>query len=237
MQIYCRQCGAEIQAEDINLDKMIAKCDKCNAVFSFADMYEGQQGKPKTASKFDEISLPKNIIIQNDETSLVIERQWFDGSTIFVTVFAIFWNGILWAYFIPRIVGAANPMPLLMFLFFIVGGVGFGILSGYGALAGWLNTTTIRVDNHTLDIKHSPIPVLNGNKQIRATDIEQLYTKERVSHSQGATFVRHELHIIMYDGRQQALLRNLESEQALFIEQEIESFLKIENRPVRGEYR
>lgn len=236
MQIYCRQCGTKILSANIALNKMIAKCDNCDAVFSFADMYEEEHRKPKTASNLEEISLPKNMIIRNNKTSLIIERKWLDGTTIFVTLVAIVWNTLMWVVFIPIFTDIFATIPFFIFLILIMGMV-FGALAIYGALAGWLNTTIIRVDKHILSIAHSPIPILNGNKHIRPTDIEQLYTKERISHSQGGTFTRYELHIILYDGQQQALLRNLESEQALFIEQEVEKFLGIENRPVRGENR
>ena len=41
---------------------------------------------------------------------------------------------------------------------------------------------------------------------------------------------------LVKDGGQQALVKGLtDSQQALYIEQELERFLKIEDRPVRGE--
>jgi hypothetical protein len=234
MQIYCRQCGAEIRAEDINLDKMIAKCSQCNAIFSFADMY-GEDSHKKKKVDFSNVPMPNNMSIDNSGSTLVIERKWFSFSHIFLAIFAVIWNGMIWTIFVPNFAeaGAAGfgifPLFLLPFIL-----VGIGV--AYVALAGFLNTTTIHVDNMTLTVHHHPLPFIN--KTVPTNDIEQLYTKQQISRSKNGTTVSYQLHIIKYDGKNQRLLQSLDNpEQAIFIEQEVERFLDIEDRPVRGEYR
>ena len=40
MQIYCKSCGQEVVADDVNLDNLIAKCNGCNAVYSWGSRTE-----------------------------------------------------------------------------------------------------------------------------------------------------------------------------------------------------
>ena len=36
MRVSCKSCGAAIPAANLNLDRMVAKCGACHAVFAFA---------------------------------------------------------------------------------------------------------------------------------------------------------------------------------------------------------
>jgi hypothetical protein len=75
-----------------------------------------------------------------------------------------------------------------------------------------------------------------GNKQFKADLLQQLYTKRHVSHSKNGTSINYELRVTTTDGRDEKLMGGFnKQEQALFIEQEIEKFLGIEDRPIRGE--
>jgi len=68
-------------------------------------------------------------------------------------------------------------------------------------------------------------------------ELRQLYTKEIISQSKSGSSASYEIHAISTRGRNIKLLRGLDtSEQALYIEQEIEKYLHIEDRPVKGEY-
>ena len=86
-----------------------------------------------------------------------------------------------------------------------------------------------------LSIRHVPLPYL-GNKTVEASDVKQVYSKERISRSRRGGSVTYEVHALTHSGRNLKLLSGLpNSEQALFIEQEIERFLRIQDVPVRGE--
>jgi hypothetical protein len=233
MQIFCRQCGAEIKAADINLDSMMAKCASCNAVFSFADMYEGITPKSAKRKAYDEVPLPKGISVQNDGFQLEITRTWFGCSTIAIGGFSLIWNGMLWLIFVPVMLSQGLNMEFLFLLPFLA--IGIGLL--YWTLAGIFNITVIRVDNEKLVVQSGPVPV-PGNKTVAAHDIEQIYTKQQVHRGSDSTTYTYELHAVTYEGKKQKLVGNLyDSDQALYIEQEVERFLGIEDRPVRGEYR
>lgn len=230
MQIYCRSCGKEIQAENINLDKMIAKCSHCNAVFSFADMYEGVQEKAKLS--YEDLPTPQGITVHQDYDHLLIERKWASLSGSFLIVFAVIWNGMIWGIFVP----AMGFTGEIFFSLFLIPFILVGIYIAYMGLAMLLNTTKIRVDNTALDIRHEPLPF--PSKHLPVNDIEQLFTRQRISHNKNGTSVTYELFAIQHDAKEVSLLSNLEkAEFALFIEKEIENYLGIQDRPVLGEYR
>jgi hypothetical protein len=62
MQITCKQCGADVSADNINIDSLVAKCSFCNAVFRFDDQLEPAQKPP--APPHLKVSMPKGIEVQ-----------------------------------------------------------------------------------------------------------------------------------------------------------------------------
>ena len=113
------------------------------------------------------------------------------------------------------------------------GAVGIGL--SYYVLAGYINRTVIKVNRNMLTIKHGPLPWF-GNKQLHSHDLAQLYCKECMHRHKNSSSCTYEVHAILKDGQHAKLVTGLdESEQALYLEQEIERFLRIEDQPVRGE--
>ena len=111
-----------------------------------------------------------------------------------------------------------------------------GIGMAYYTLAGLLNQTTIQVKGGELTIHHYPLPWW-GNKRIQALDIEQIYSKEKVSRSkEGRVSYTYEVYAILNNSTKEKLVGGLkEQELAFYIEQTLEKYLGIRDRPVRGE--
>lgn len=173
-------------------------------------------------SEFVEIGLPEKMHVERAHDSLTITRKWFGWETIFITVFAVIWNSFIFSDF----TGFEN-LPLLHTV--------AGVCVSYYALTSWLNKTTIKISKSRIEIKHSPLPWL-GNKKIDALDVKQVYGKEKVSRNSNSSSVSYEVHIIAHRGNDTKILSGLSSsEQALYVEQEIEKYLNIQNQPVRGE--
>lgn len=241
MQLFCRQCGAEIQAENVNLDTMMAKCSVCNAVFSFQDMYDDIKPKKEKAQApgfaYSAVPMPANMSLNETDTTLTITRSWRSLTTAFLLIFAVIWNGMLWTIFVPTFTGISfeiNRGPSFPFGLFILPFIGAGFYLIYRVAAELLNTTTITVTDHHLRITHAPIPARNSD--LSADMIEQLYARVHVSRSSnGNTSRTYSLNVLLRDGSKKKLIGGLSNEdQALYIEQEIERFLGIENIPVRG---
>jgi len=232
MQIYCRQCGAPIKSNNINLDNLMAKCDECNAVFSFADMYDDVSSKKEKRDQvLMDIPMPDGINIDNSGSRLLIRRNWFHWSMLFLGGFAVVWNGMIWGFFIPNFSRFDDAPTFFMVPFVLV-----GVYLIVHVVSSLVNHTDIEVDVQAVQIAHKPIPF--PGRYIDCANIDQLYTKRNVHRGENSTTYTYSLHVVTADGKNQKLIGNLQnSDQALFIEQEIERFLGIENRPVRGEMR
>jgi hypothetical protein len=101
----------------------------------------------------------------------------------------------------------------------------------------WFNQTIIQLRGGLLSIEHKPLPWF-GAKKLSIEELKQLYCKEVVSHSKNGTTTTYEVLAILSNGKHITLLSHLaDAEQALFFEEEIEDYLGIEDRPVRGELR
>ncbi len=235
LEIKCPQCGASAPVEDVDPDTGMVTCRFCEAVFRADIPREELQRKPLP------MGMPDHISVEDDGMRLRIERRWFSLSALGILVFAVFWNGIIWAVFVPNFgrirFGSNGSFGSLFMLPFILIGLGMAV----HGLASLVNRTTITVDDGEILIQHRPIPY--PGQRLAAEDIQQLYTRQRVSTSSSSSGSRsstitYELRAIMQEGREKKLLGGLpRAEQAQYIEQEVERFLRIKNRPVRGEYR
>ncbi len=177
-----------------------------------------------------DLGLPDGMEMYGDGSSLEITRRWFSWVNIFLTVFVVFWCGFLVFWYAM----AFQTRALVMLLFPLIH-VAVGVGLAYYVLAGYINKTYIRADWSNVSVRHVPLPWW-GNQNIEARDIKQVYVKERISRSRRGSSVTFEVHVLTHSGKNLKLLSGLpNSEQALFIEQEIEKFLHIQDVPVRGE--
>lgn len=136
MQLTCKQCGAEIPADHINLDRLIAKCSVCNAVFSFA----AQFGQSETSPTFNRIAvpMPKGFTVDDLGGQLKITRRWFGPKIIALAFFALFWDGFMVVWYGIALWNQIWFMALFGLLHLAVG---LGIT--YYVLAGFVNRTFI----------------------------------------------------------------------------------------------
>lgn len=225
MQLNCQNCGREIPADNIHLDNMLAKCAACNAVFSFADNIGGT---PRQIN----IPTPQGIEVDNIRGELNITRRWFSWKYVAMAVFALFWNGFMIVWHAISLSGGVWFMSLFGLIH-----TGVGLWLIYYVLGGFLNSTRISIGLGGLQIRHGPIP-FPGNKSVDVANIEQLYCKDRLHRGKNSQYYTYEVHLITKSGEHDKLLTGLDKEEhALYVEQEIERFLGIKNRPVQGALR
>ncbi len=228
MQVQCKKCNAAILPENLDLLRSLAKCDACGNLFNCAAQLDalGDDG----SGTREKVPMPKGIRLFRRASGLRILRRWFGAKYFGLLFFCLFWNGFMVVWFSIAIKQRIWPMAAFGSLHALVG---LGV--AYFTLAGVLNTTTITVINGLLQIRHAPVPV-PGNRQIKADSLRQLYTKRVVHHGKNGTSVTYELRAQTSDGRDEKLLGSLDNEnQSLFIEQEIEDFLGIQDRSIPGE--
>jgi hypothetical protein len=171
-----------------------------------------------------DLGLPDKLELHHRGSGIEIVRRWLGWQTVFLTAFAVFWCGFLFFWY-----SIALPMGNTIMTLFPLIHVAVGVGLAYRALAGWVNTTRITVDQGRLSVRHGPLPWL-GNKDLDASNLKQLYS------GRNSTTVTYEVRVITSNGRNEKVVSGLESsEQALYVEQEIERYFRIENAPVRGE--
>lgn len=233
MRLYCKKCKEPILADNINLHTILAKCHQCHEVFSFADdigiskkLYEKDSFHPRA-----KIPKPKNIVIDKEGDDLLIYQKWFSFKYIPLAFFCIAWDSFLIFWYTTALL---TKGPWIMFVFPIAHlAVGVGLT--YITLAGFLNKTYIYIHESTMLIRHGPLP-WPGNRELSTNELEQLFSQEEVNTGKNGSTYTYQLSAILKNNEKIKLLSNLESpETALFIEQEIESWLKIKDRPVPGE--
>lgn len=251
MRIPCTSCGADIAAADINLDRMLAKCARCNAVFDIsAQVGTTPAGAARPlARRRPTVPMPPNIRVLEDSGQPVdkglgesyrllarpggprvaIERSWYSAQAFFLVFFALMWNGFLFFWYKTAFSGNA---PAVVFVFPLIH-VAVGVAVAYGALTAFINRTRITVVDGMLTIRHGPLPAF-GNRVLATDDVSQLYCQLVVGSKGSRTY---NLNAVMKTGAEVKLLRNLpDAEQALYIEQILETRLGIIDVAVGGEY-
>jgi hypothetical protein len=225
-RIPCRFCAAPLSAEDVNIQLAIAKCSACHAVYSFADDAAARAGTPPRPK----VQLPPSFKVERSGGGLMLERRWFTPVAFFLVFFCMFWDGFLVFWYAAGI--ASGEIIMLVFpLLHVAAGVGLT----YYTAALFVNRTFVRAGGGRLSIEHKPLP-WPGKRDLSTGTIRQLFCKEQVHKTKNGKRYSYQVHAKQSDGTDIIVVKGLaKPEEALFIEQELESFLRIEDRPVAGE--
>ncbi len=243
--IVCHTCAAPIPAKDIELSLMIAKCTSCDAVFSFADTV-GHTEQEVVGRILGDDSAPAERVMPTDhkvkvkadtDNQLTLSMGWFSAQTLFMAMFAVFWNGFLLVWYAIGITGfLAGESGMIIMLLFPVLHVAAGFYVGYTAICGFVNSTTISVDRTGIEVVHGPLP-WPGNVSLQAQDVDQLYVVPRVITGKNSTRTVYDLKAVDRGGSEITVLRTLEDDRAaLFMERRIEQWLGIEDRRIAGQH-
>ena len=188
--------------------------------------------------------LPKGISLYEEGDELRIEMRWFKGSRILLTFFMIITSPLVLVFFfmIPSSINTVadaisavfHSSLFLMMLLFI-----------YITIASYINKNIVTVNRHTLKSRVYPLP-FGFKKVIPSTSIKQIYCKQitRQSHKIDRRYTENRTYDVEHFFEVRAILNNqknkliigllTETEQAVFIEREIESYLGIQHEPVKG---
>lgn len=233
-KLSCPECQSAITPDQININMLLAKCNTCGTVFSFEDRattaLEAVPARPSLPVKDrGDIPMPPGIKAQALLSELNIEIRWRNRVHGFLTFFTVIWNIFVIPFAIFAIMSGEFQMLLFLSLHLLVG---VGLL--YTLIANLVNTTTIQVTNQQLFIEHAPLPIpFRGNREANARDIRQLYVEEYVaSRTNGRPDFRYALHARFHSGKRLQLMKGLKNpEEGLYIEQQIERFLDIQDAP------
>ena len=217
----------EIPASDVDMSGRVAKCAVCNNVFSYIDQVSGPSERLHVRPPAGK---PNNFKIERSAEGLVIIRRWFAPAIVALTFFCLFWDAFMVMWFYTAIRQKAYIMALFGSLHGTV-----GLVMSYFVIAGYFNRTYIRISYDSIIVSHKPMPWF-GQKSISRQGLRQLYSKEKINYGRGGDTRLYSVQAIAKDGKIIELVSGLaSSEEALFIEQEVERYLRLNDEPVRGE--
>lgn len=171
---------------------------------------------------------PKEVTLQKQSDRLELSWRWFSWKYFPLAFFCVAWDGFLCFWYS---IAFSTGAPWIMIVF-PVAHLAVGVCLTYYTLAGFLNHSQLVVDRETFSVSHGPLPWW-GNLRVPVSKIEQLYCKEKPGKEDSTTY---QMSVVLKDGRKKDLLSNLDSpEIGFYIEHQIENWLRIPDRPVRGE--
>ncbi|MGE0710450.1 MAG: hypothetical protein AB7N76_09960 [Planctomycetota bacterium] len=228
----CERCAVEHHQECF---EALSGCSDCAAYAS--GRRQERPARPRPAKpRQAEVPLPDGFRIERSASELVLEVPWRDATTGPLAVGCVVWNAIvlLGVAFAVSVMKSSVLFGVGILLVVLAAGAAGPVLA-YLLLGALLNTTTLRADAQTLSLRSGPVPFPGDD--IPVEDIAQLYCKASRSHGKrGRTYLTYDLKLIDRQGQKRDLFGGLQSpEQARFLEQELETFLGIVDRPVRGE--
>ena len=230
--ITCQNCGVKIPTRQIKRRQRLVKCARCQTTFSLTD----ESGEIPEESGFKQLTvpLPRGFKIETSENELKIIWSWFGSQHILSIIVVSFFAGGL--IFLGYIIGLAETWQRTL-VCLIPMSVGAAI-TFYLALATYINKTMIIITPTTLEIKRGPIPTpFWSDQQLDSSRIKQLYVAEKIQSGGSLTTYKYQLYAIIND-RRETLLTEVpltEWRQLLYLEQEIERYLGIKDRPVSEE--
>lgn len=231
MKLHCPHCDREILAEDININAVLAKCRNCHTVFSFRCNLQGEAVEKVAFRPRGPVPLPANLQVEELGSSFRVRWRWFQWHLVFLVLFCVIWDGFLVVWYT---IGFLTGAPIL-FLVFPLLHVAVGVGLTYFVVCGFLNSTTLEITGGNLAIRHGPLP-WRGNLSRPVQDFRQFYCQERAIHSKNSLRHVYDVHALLVDGSDLRLVSALtDSQQALYLEQQIEDKLRIKDEPVGGE--
>lgn len=249
----CPRCHAQVAADDVNLQHLLAKCRGCQEVFRFSAAEietvsdRIRQGEPPIAPPREEIEPDLDIRVRRVRAprppSLEVEdwgeerrlvRRWFNITYLGRAAFCVVWDGFLIFWYSMAFKGQA---PWIMVLFPVLHlAVGVGLT--YATIAGFFNRTVITLRAGTLAVWHGPLPWFGG-VELRADAIEQLYCTEAVRYwnARNNYYAQPQAAVqaLLANGTSKLLVNSLPRDEALFIEQQLEEWMGISPRRVPGQ--
>jgi hypothetical protein len=219
MEVRCPSCDEQIKAEDMNLENLVARCRSCNALINLRRYLRAEV----VSARKSVLSPPPHLAVEETVDGLLIRLRWYRHWAWFLAAGCISWDSFL--IFSYTLV-AAGDAPW-GFWVFPAAFVAVGVAGTYFTLAMLINRTLITVREDRLAVSHGPLP-WPGNKEVRAAEISQIYV---AASSSGESYA------VMFqtkDGHSGDLVTTSAVDEALYLEQQIEKYLRIVDRPVHG---
>lgn len=221
MQVRCRNCGAKVGADNINIQRMTAVCAACDTVFSF-DLPEA-----KAKTKWRDVRQPEKLILRDAET-LRME---------FATNFRLDKDGD----FIVSLIGAPfmallglslmgdSDLPTLVPISFLV--IAATLL--YWLALKVVNKTHIEMDADTITVERKPFPnPLFQKLEIPLDSVTAIkYEETAISKKEAYDTPRYRVWAETTDGVSRMIVNDVIEDYAVFVAQTLEQHLYMGSEP------
>ncbi len=211
----------------------LARCDHCRSIFDLFSARASHMVSAKLDAKKrvrGHQPMPKRYTVEETPSALTISWRWLSWNI----VPALSMLGLsIWSFldtFYWPVIGSQNAESDGLNPLFLLGPFALAMI-----IYQLVNRTRIRVTPGVLSIRQVPFPWF-GNKTIPARSVKQLYCKEHEFRSRHGVQYSYALEVVLSGGRRRVLFRGFPRfEQVLYLEQQIESYLDIDDREVDGE--
>ncbi len=217
-KIICKVCEQPLKKERLNIEKNIGYCENCHTIRQIKTLNQEEKARKKIS-----IIAPNGIIVKNTGSKLHIETQ-LNVKSGFISIFI----AIIMSLFALSYGSSNNPTALIFTL--------FAIAIAYTGLIDIINKVYINVTKQSIIIKSKPLPHF-PMKIFISDKISQIYVKEYIHKNKNSTTYSYKVRAILKNGKDKVLVKLDNPEYALYLERSIESWLRIEDRYVSGEYK
>jgi hypothetical protein len=219
--MYCPRCDAQIQADDVHLGTLVARCRRCNEVFRFAD----QLGPPAEGAMIERrVAKPDRLLVKDNCDALQMSFAWTKASS--PQARAADWTVLLSFIFILAPIGwflYVPETPVVLPLFAIACGLPFA----YCGVAALLNRTVIRLDDSELTLRHVPLP-WPGNRSFPRKEVRRVCFDARSAIVSGSVIYCYSVLLVTDEGKTVVLLQIMhDRDVALFIVQQLQEWLRV----------
>jgi hypothetical protein len=201
-------------------------------VFGFAPLLEANRVRQASSPAFAPANRPPlaprpaRMHVQDWAGLLTIHWHWFNASIIFLTLFCIAWDSFLFFWY-KQAFSQREPIMII----FPIAHLGVGVGLTYHVLCGYLNSTTVRANSNTLQIRHGPFPW--PGRTLSRGQIRSLYCKSRTDRNSANQW---ELCAFLSTGQKLCLISGLsDPDEPVFLQRELEDRLGLppESIPIR----
>ncbi len=239
VRLFCPECGGAIAAEDIDLDKLLAKCRSCNNVFGFRQSVSDEEARGENRLPPGAVRTipgrPPKMVVDDGGGTWSVRWRWFTPGVFVLLFFCIAWDSFLFFWYS---VAVGHDAPWIAVVF-PIGHVAVGVGLTYVVVATFVNSTVIELAGGQLSIRHGPLPWF-GDRTVLADDIAQVFCAENWSKAtQDRSSTRSfDLSAVLKDSTRVKLCGGFKTpDEPKYLEYELERQLRIVPQPVGGEFR
>ena len=222
--LLCPACAAPIRQEEVHLAAGLATCSGCGAQMNLTTSFGLDEAPVQRRAP---VALPKGMTFEKTLHGIQITRGWFTPAAIGLLLFCVLWDGFLVFWYFTVVKTGTPDIALLLPIVHVL----IGLFLSYFAAASFVNRTHVSVERGILNIRHAPLP-WPGPRGLATAQIRQLFCKRHVTRSKNGLRISWQLWSVTDAGVRRKLLSGLELDAALYLEQELEKALGIQDRPV-----